>query len=282
MEKQDKWIIKRHVIADKFSLILAPVLMLIMIYLPNVAGSEIATLIFGQDSDVAMYAYLILAIVISLVALLIFERWFYPEYKGSLKPSGIGYGLKLCLPVIVFWVVWMAIQVMVGFIKVVPLTPMDFLKGLRPGFGEEAAFRGMAVALLLRRYRGEKCIWIPILLTSLFFGVTHLTNLSMAASSLEVLQTVVQTVFASFFGIIFAVIFTLSGSIWPTVILHTAYDTATFCLPHTESSPDWVTFVSVAGTAVLAIILMVVFYRKQDEATALWDDKWSGMGLIND
>ena len=35
MEKQDKWIIKRHVIADKFSLILAPVLMLIMIMMNN-------------------------------------------------------------------------------------------------------------------------------------------------------------------------------------------------------------------------------------------------------
>ncbi|MBO6307627.1 MAG: CPBP family intramembrane metalloprotease [Oribacterium sp.] len=276
---KDKLIIKKNVLADRFSLILAPLIMLVMVYLPNTGAAVIASKLFDETSDIALQVYLILAPVIAFIVLLIFERWFYPEYKSCITLKGVGYGLLLCIPVAVFWCVWWGIQVGAGFKEVVPLAAEDTLKGVRPGITEEISFRAIAVVLLLRRYREKKTILIPVLVTSVFVGLIHMTNLTGAEDIHEVVGTLVQSCFAIVFGLIIAVVFILFGSLWPSVILHSAYDTLCFCIIDVKTSPDWPVFVSVAGVAVIAAAMLVYLMKKQERAEMLLNIRWKNDGI---
>lgn len=110
-----------------------------------------------------------------------------------------GIGLKLFVPVIISWVVWRVAKAHMGFVKFYPWDFETIMKGIRPGVSEEVAFRGIAVALLLRLYRRKENIWIPVVFTAVFFGLTHFTNIS----DFEELKIIaVQAGYATVFGIV--------------------------------------------------------------------------------
>lgn len=83
-----------------------------------------------------------------------------------------------------------------------------------------------------------------------------------------------NALFAVFFGIIFGVIFTLSGNLWPCVILHSLYDTLAFMITSVEDSPDWPVFGEVSAFLTIMIIFLILLYTRREEASRLWDRKW--------
>lgn len=267
-----KLIIKKHTIADRFPLILAAVLMMAGQYFPMTAASYIAEPLSGIPAleESALTIFAVLAIILSFVMLWAFRRWFYPEYEGCCGLKDLGYGMKAALPVIIFIIAWKVFKVAVGFelFKITSFYPV--LMGSRAGINEEAAFRGIAVALLLRSFRSEKNIWIPPVFTGVFFGCTHLLNI---LAGDEILNTVVNTVFASAVGVLFGILFTMSGNIWPVLIAHSLYDALAFASIDNDM-PDAVTLIEVGAFIVIMVIYLWVLHRNREKAAALWDRKW--------
>lgn len=178
--------------------------------------------------------------------------------------------MLVALPVIVFIIVYRAIKVAVGFEVLHSTALFNILKGLRAGINEEAAFRAIAVALLLRQYRRADNIWVPAVFTGVFFGCTHFLNL---LSGDEFFNVLVNVVFASSMGVILGVIFTFSGNLWPVVLIHSLYDTLAF-LAEDMDMPDWVVYTEVGIFIVIMLAYLLALHRKRDSLAAYWNTKW--------
>ena len=87
---------------------------------------------------------------------------------------------------------------------------------LMVGFAEEALVRGLALRVML-----PTGLTRAALLSSLFFGLGHLINVSQGAS---LSATAVQVTEAVFLGIAFAGMRLYTGSIWPAIALHSLID----------------------------------------------------------
>ena len=166
----------------------------------------------------------------------------------------------------------MAVKARIGVVNFYPLDLESFIKGLRPGVSEESLFRGMAMALLLRKYRTKEKLWIPLVVTAVIFGLSHYTNIE---SREEFLLVTVSSMFAVLFGVIFCVVFSLSGSVWPVIIVHSLYDIAMMCRENAPDAPDWPTFVDIGATAVMMVGYIILYNRRREQITALWDRKWN-------
>lgn len=265
----------KHVLADRIPLILAAGIMVAMSYVPNTLASLVLMPFASSTSPLVTLVYCALSAAIAFLALVLFDKWFSPEYEGSITMKGFVDGIKYLLPVIAFWAVWMTLKGVLGYVKWYPLDAESLLKGIRPGVLEESAYRGMAMALILRKYHKPSSIWLPIVFTSIIFGLMHLTNIfGEDLSSEMVFQMAMSILFATAFGVIFAIVYSLSGSIWPTTIVHAAYDTAANCMESFDATPDWINYVDITATLVLMVLLIVVFLRNRDKAVALWAKKW--------
>ncbi len=82
--------------------------------------------------------------------------------------------------------------------------------------GEETAFRGVLLPLLLPRGTA-----FAVAVSSALFGLTHLVNLVLGAPLPGVL---LQVVFAGMGAAGFAALRLRTGSLWPGIALHAAYD----------------------------------------------------------
>ena len=262
----------KHFLADKIPLILAAVLMIAVSMLPGMILSMIIEPFYNEaNAKTLVLLWCISQIVVTVLIMILFEKWFVPEYEGSMKMKGFSYGMKLTIPVFIFWSVWMTIKVIT---KQSVCYPPDFeaiVKGMRPGICEEIAFRGIAVALLLRRYRKPENIWVPVIFTSVFFGITHFFNITEPD---EILPIAVTSLFATVYGIVLGIIYTFSGCIWPTVILHSLYDIALNCIENAESSVEWLVFVDVGGMTLIMVLYLIYFLKKRKQSAALWNTKW--------
>lgn len=84
------------------------------------------------------------------------------------------------------------------------------------GVVEELAFRGVLLSRLISRG-----IWPAVAISSALFGLMHLTNLALGSPWYSVL---LQVMFAGMAGTGYAAMRLRTGSLWPPMILHAAFD----------------------------------------------------------
>ena len=95
---------------------------------------------------------------------------------------------------------------------------------LSVGLTEELVFRGLIARMLYARFgRNPVGVWLSVLLSSLLFGLVHLSN---ALSGVDLTSVLIQVVGASALGICLAAIYLRTGSFWTVVLLHAYMD---FC-----------------------------------------------------
>ncbi len=270
---KNRRIVKRHVLTEKVPLIVAAALIIIAQYMPNMIVSLALDLLYERlgQPEILLQAYSLCVILVSILIVLGFERWFYPEYESSLKLKGFGRGMRTALPMFILIPAWFAFRLAMGYALYDGAEVNTLLQGVRAGINEEAAFRGIATALLLRQFRSEKNIWVPAVFTGIFFGCSHLVNLF---SGEELANTLLNVIFAASFGIIAGVIFTFSGNLWPVAILHSLYDTLAFCITEEEAAPGWPVLCEVGLFMAGAVIYAILLRRKSGMAVALWAEKW--------
>lgn len=266
---KDKYIVKRHVLADKIPLIAAAVLMLLGQYGPMYVVASVFELV-AKESQASTYAFVAVLIILSLLMALLFKRWFYPEYEGSLGTRGIGKGLVQALPLIIFIILCRVIKIIIDF-EVYEGDWYAALLAVRVGVNEEIYFRAIAVALVLRAFRRPNNIWVPAVFTGVFFGCTHLLNMF---SGDVWSNCLLNSLFAAAFGVVFGVLFTMSGNAWPIIFLHALYDYCAFTCTSSDAMPASVVYAEVAAFVVIAIIYVAVLIKKKDSYASLWDRKW--------
>ncbi len=90
------------------------------------------------------------------------------------------------------------------------------------GIAEELSYRGlMGVAFLKKFGTNQKGIWLAVICSSVFFGLSHFTNLIAGEDFAYTLTQVIATIFA---GILFSAIFFRSGNFWACALLHAFND----------------------------------------------------------
>ena len=95
------------------------------------------------------------------------------------------------------------------------------------GITEELVFRGVIAEILFHKFGTNKVgIWKAVLLSGVFFGAIHLSNIIYAPS----IGVIVQVIGAGISGMLFTAIYYRSGNIWVTVIIHTYIDMAALIL----------------------------------------------------
>ncbi len=85
---------------------------------------------------------------------------------------------------------------------------------------EETWFRGIVFAIL--RARSTRTAVVG---SSVLFGVLHLANL---AGGADLGSSVLQVAFAALFGLVAAQLLVLTGSLWPAIAWHAAWNFVTF------------------------------------------------------
>ena len=87
---------------------------LIGMYEPNTGVATLLDPFYDQHPDASRLAMFLGVILISVLALILFKRWFSPEYEGSMNTKGLAYGFRIILPIVVFIAVYKAFKVAVG------------------------------------------------------------------------------------------------------------------------------------------------------------------------
>ena len=95
---------------------------------------------------------MIILIIVSFGMQWLFERWFYPEYKGSMTWEGLGARMRYILPALLFIATWRAFKIGMGYETLDRPGYYLILMGARAGINEEVAFRGIGTALLILWY----------------------------------------------------------------------------------------------------------------------------------
>ena len=268
---------RQHRFADRFPAVAAILLLFGGMAAVQVGGMFInIPLAMGipgyASADAAGY------IIVSLIVLWIYKRWFRPEFEGNLRGGIPGEGIRLSLFILIYWAVSFPIQFL--------FTPAVFgwptLKtlslALTAGFTEELAFRGLPVSLLMRQWHEEKRILTIMILTSVIFGGVHITNYFSGA---DLGSSIMQTIAAAGAGLFFCGIYLRCGNLWVTIGVHTLHDL--FCFLDEGGIHDgvvvqeitWFSFLDLAFCIALGVVgIWMVRPSKRAEIRRLWNRKW--------
>jgi len=113
---------------------------------------------------------------------------------------------------------------------------------------EEVWFRGIILAVL--RPRGVR---VAVIGSSVLFGVLHLANL---AGGAEPAAAALQVLFAALFGVIAAELTVISGSLWPAIAWHAAWDFVNY-LGGNAATGIALTGVGIACAVMLAYAVLL-------------------------
>lgn len=212
----------------------------------------------------------------AMVAVGLFTLWFRKEFRSMLGFKGMRTAVLMLLPVLVLhWIGSVASWVQFGTASVF----IAFLRAFAPGFGEEIAFRGLGVANYMRTIKSEKQITVIFWLSSVFFGLVHITNAFVGA---DPIMSVIQALYAVGIGLLLGAVFLRTGLLWPIILGHMSLDFMEFIRADMGSSGgimvnfgvgDWITIAAGVLGAVVGIYLM----RKKNypEIMELWRNKWN-------
>ena len=218
-------------------------------------------------------------LIVSLLVLWLYKRWFYPEFEGNLRGGTPREGIRLSLFILIYWVICFPIQFL--FTPAVFGWPTFNTLGLSllAGFVEEVSFRGLPASLLMRQWRDEKRILTVLILTSVVFGISHITNLFVGA---DFGSTIMQVIGATGMGLFLCGIYLRCGNLWITIVVHALHDL--LCFLDVGGIQDgvvvqqvtWFSFLDLAFSVGLGVLgIWMVRQSKRTEIRQLWNRKWN-------
>lgn len=240
----------------------------------------------GQTAQLANAAS---SIVSAFLLALLFQLYFRHEFDGMFEWSSLG--LLLVFPAIAFCVTNIFDFTAMQFAFLVPETVMNSVPyclalALAPGIAEELMFRGIPLSNWMRTAEEDgtvmKCAWF----TAILFGLVHGAN---AISGAAITATVYQVFYSICIGFFFGAVFLRTGSMWPTIILHTLMDFSAFLFMDmggaglmTEELTIGLDFFVTLGLSVLLVLLGLLMLRKskREQIMQLWNRKWGKTGIV--
>ena len=270
---------KVHKILDR------PVLSAILLLVFALVMSSLVQLpryvIWGANANgTAQHLYdVATALLLLVITEFIYTKvWFKGEFEGTLK-GDIRNGFRIMIPVIVVDVALFIFDSIVAGGSMNSLV-FVFATSLVAGIVEEITFRSLILANLMRITKTYKGMLMSVVVTSVIFGVAHLTNLISGANAGS---TIMQVISASIMGLFFAAVYMMCGSIVPLMVFHFGHDVLAFLFLKVNESGATirgVTTVSLIEELILniALLVMAVYILRPvnfEQIRRKWDEKWA-------
>lgn len=283
MAKKEKKILK-HPFYDRHTVLGAVVITIIgmMIAQLLVAGiiNGIYVVITGSAEKVSTTAVGLGSTLGAIAALAFFRRWFYPEYEGAFKGGErVPFWILFTLPILAFCLIGSFI-VLGDRLGIPPFA--NLIAALAAGVCEEAIFRGMTVSYLMRQWGDRKKLIPVILLSSVIFGMSHITNIATGA---PVVMTLRQIVTSFIMGLFLCALYLRSGSLIPPMFIHFLYDIIAFM--DVSKMQEGGTYNKTASTTVperiFQLIISIIFLALavyltrpavREDIYRIWRKKW--------
>lgn len=234
------------------------------------------------SGKVLWYSMIIADLAVSIFVLLVMRACGIQHILNK-KTAGIKKCLLVPLPVLLFDIFAFFAQLLI-FSEGSPVPAIDriivfLLSNFLIGFSEEILFRGLIATTLLEFFgTGREGILKACFLSSLLFGLTHLTNYTGGNPSGVIMQVIAT--FGS--GVLYCAIYFRTGSLWLLVFIHTLEDiyagiSELFSVGYSGSAEDAAALINSYSTMLLlpalgGLVLGLFLLRKSkmEEVKALW------------
>ncbi len=266
---------RKHPLCEKHPLI-GIILTVLVAYLIITTLASLGTVMGVSDT----VSYLI-TIIAALIVLIVFGRWFAPQFKGFLQPAvSVKTVLILCIPELILSLVSAsATEITNGYWFFKP-TLNAVVMALTAGIFEETLFRAMPAFAGMHYLKSESRSLRLAVVVSILFGLSHLANLSDGSGFY---MTILQAVSTMGTGLMFMAIYLRTGTIVPTMFLHGLYDWLCFVSDPSLTDDGLVTNATPVSDQIVEVILTVIrvgiaLYllrrSKWKEINDVWDKKW--------
>lgn len=234
----------------------------------------------GRINDELYFAVYILSTIVI---------YYFFRKKNQDKMPKFNYGKGILKGLFLAWPAWVLFGVVQLLSKISANGGINFnayhlfaaiMAALSAGVNEEIGSRALTIDNAYR-VQGKIEIYKYLILTSIIFGLSHITNIFFGAS---LSATISQIFYATGFGILFGAIYLRTGNILPGIISHFIIDFASAFNPaydpsstekmllHTEEVnvvESLIKIIIIGG--ILALYgLFLVRKKKQDEITEVW------------
>ena len=214
------------------------------------------------------------AILAAVLALLLFTLSARRDgFRGFLRGNA-KLGLLLLIPAFIYSLAGL-------FFASRGFTLSNFLLAVMAGVFEEAVFRAIPIAFMMRAWEfDEKKIPAVLLITAVTFGAFHITNV-FSGASLKV--SLIQAAECVAVGCLFGAIFLRSGNILPLMLDHFLQDVIAFLngVSNTDGVMNdltWTPDVILDAVVVPLMLVLGLWYvrkEKRGEISELWKGLWS-------
>ena len=151
-------------------------------------------------------------------------------FSGAFRKDNLSKGWRTFLPFIVVPLLFLVVFILTNLgdpeanWKPWYLIIYGVFATVEIGVREECFYRATIQNILAKKYANSvKGIWIAAIVSSIIFGLTHLSNLFFGVNPHAVL---IQVASATTIGFLFGAIYLRSGNIWLLILIHTLTDVA--------------------------------------------------------
>lgn len=216
------------------------------------------------------------------IFLLLYKKWFSPEFSGMLN-GNLSEGFFLLLPFVAYWAINLAYTFIfkrntLAFHMSGSIIETSIIAGVM----EEFCFRGLIIATLLRQWRKKDKFLQAAIISGIAFGLIHALN---AAAGANPLRTLFQVFDAGFLGVFLAANYMRCGSLLPVMIAHALHDIMAIGMASDVAENGIITggisfdnivdFILSLGLCVAGIYMLRS--DKIKEIRQVWDKKWTNV-----
>ena len=216
------------------------------------------------------------------IFLLLYKKWFSPEFSGMLN-GNLSEGFFLLLPFVAYW----AINLVYTFIfrrdtLAFHMSGSIIETSVIAGVMEEFCFRGLIITTLLRQWRKKDKFLQAAVVSGIAFGLIHAIN---AAAGANPLRTIFQVFDAGFLGVFMAANYMRCGSLVPVMIAHALHDIAAIGMASDVAENGIITggisfdnvLDSILSLGLCAAGIYLLRSDKIKEIRQVWDKKWTNV-----
>ena len=216
------------------------------------------------------------------IFLLLYKKWFSPEFSGMLN-GNLSEGFILLLPFVVFW----AVNLVYTFIfkrdtLAFHMSGSIIETSVIAGVMEEFCFRGLLITTLLRQWRKKDKFLQAAIVSGIAFGLIHAINATAGANPL---RTIFQVFDAGFLGVFMAANYMRCGSLVPVMIAHALHDIAAIGMASDVAENGIITggisfdniFDSILSLGLCIAGIYLLRSDKIKEIRQVWDKKWTNV-----
>lgn len=219
------------------------------------------------------------ALIFMILVLILMHRWGYALPKMRLNNQANIFIVTIILVVCIWYILWNAFAIDMNSLKSFfvfnfrqsHLTASFIFSGLEAGIAEELLFRFACLSILMKAFdRFKYNIFYSATLSSLLFGLIHLTNLG---AGQDLANTLTQAISAFGMGMVLAAIYLYTDLFYWNVIFHSLIDIVSFSVSgqlmtgKVTVTDNIVTGVETLIFIALAFLLLRSVYNRRNRST---------------